>query len=810
MEYIDWIMSSAIFFLVIIGVITFLPNYIPINRTDYDSITSKNVLNSVEETINTYTIINPENDGEIYPYLINLDNNIGRGDSTFIVDNNKAYGLVYNKSHFYNFDANLDYNVPLTKIFTENFDDLNYLDTFTLEQGEPNISNGTLNIHTDDVIITNNDFTDYRGYLNTTADSIRVYFNYINSDRGFSCLISPTNFELQTNNGDTINQTEIEPKNTTWRKIGFGHVNSTSVFCSVDDINISGDYQWDTPTGKIEIYGIDTNSQIDDITLYKNNDLIAIPGQIDTNDLTVVSDGINALIYLFKNDPENNIRIVFTDSSELAINDATNITFVKNQEGENKLLFFSQAKEFWSFIKRRETIDLILSNWSIYNYPYYIKTTKETKYLWTKVDLAPNETKTIYVTKGIGGYYPTPDDVFGTDLKTLLTFTGSAVDESQYRYPTNLVNAVLTGDRFSNSDNAYNFNNDSSNQYVSLDGDPLVDATNFTISAWIRSLGKDTSTPYILGNKYSMDTKDGVGIVYTGDKIFIDAADNQLESSDNSIVQDTWYNIVAVGTTRSVKLYINGVQDGELTKEETIYAGNSFYIGNTKELSSPFTGDIDDIRIYTRELSLNEIENLSKIEPSIQVTEVTRDTKYKIDITNNENKELTNYVIRIPSSTMGLGDDDSLWITDNLFDEGIKENSLKLMLPGKYGNSYVTLNIVDEYGNTQSCGIRVIDPTLIRISDCDSNVIFKFRFKEGYILSQYPDIKIINNKTQIITSEKINNLQPVDYFLSLINNDVNIEKGINRNTFGGIYQTYSKYLDQKGIEKVVRVLIKPN
>ena len=363
MDYIDWIISSGIFFLVIVGVLAFIPNYLPINRVDYDSITASNIFNSITDVVPSYSIVNSVNDGEIYPYFVNLDSNLGRGDSTFVIDNSVAFGLVYDKSSFYNFDANIDYNSPRTMILNESFDDYNYLDTFTLNSGSPSITNGRLNIYNTSIITINN-YSDYYSSLIANSNDLNIYFNYLDASNTFLCKISSTGgvlYEINSGVTTTIN-TISKTKSSTWRKIEFGYSDKNIVSCSIDGTSVSANKVYPT-TRKIKINGINQSSQIDDFIIYKNNNLVSVSStkKVDTASLNATISGASADMTLFKGNIVN-AHFTLTFDSNLSVGDTNNISIVRNPSGVKRMIFFPQTNEFWTYILKAGNLNMVLDN----------------------------------------------------------------------------------------------------------------------------------------------------------------------------------------------------------------------------------------------------------------------------------------------------------------------------------------------------------------------------------------------------------------------------------------------------------------
>ena len=77
--------------------------------------------------------------------------------------------------------------------------------------------------------------------------------------------------------------------------------------------------------------------------------------------------------------------------------------------------------------------------------------------------------------------------------------------------------------------------------------------------------------------------------------------------STTTIAKDTWYMTAVTNSNKSVKLYVNGVQ--EATNTFLYYPPNvGNFIGTYAPIEGYFNGIIDDIQVYNRVLSTGEIK----------------------------------------------------------------------------------------------------------------------------------------------------------------------------------------------------------
>jgi len=162
------------------------------------------------------------------------------------------------------------------------------------------------------------------------------------------------------------------------------------------------------------------------------------------------------------------------------------------------------------------------------------------------------------------------------------------------------------------------------NAYVEIVDSPILDfyQNNFTISLWIfpinisnnvlpRLIEKRSGYIAIMGNssnsrysKIAFELANTTGI-------------NTVEFWSNRTIQlNTWQNVVLVYSGKDAKWYINGIDVGikkleingpwEGTSKST--SGYNMFIARRRsDLLRNFNGNIDEIRIYNRALSNEEI-----------------------------------------------------------------------------------------------------------------------------------------------------------------------------------------------------------
>lgn len=197
-------------------------------------------------------------------------------------------------------------------------------------------------------------------------------------------------------------------------------------------------------------------------------------------------------------------------------------------------------------------------------------------------------------------------------LMAMFDFQGDTQDLSVNKNNGTVVGgASLTIDRFGQPNSAYAFNG--STQYINIGtivGLPTGSSAR-TICAWFKST---TANPENIVSFGTMTTSNGNGIAKGGAAVlFYGFADDTVGNHNN--LTNVWTHSCGTYNGTTTILYINGAQVGSLGKSWNTIAGG-FNIGRRLDNVEFFTGSIDDVRIYNRVLSLNEIRILSGYHPT--------------------------------------------------------------------------------------------------------------------------------------------------------------------------------------------------
>ena len=197
-------------------------------------------------------------------------------------------------------------------------------------------------------------------------------------------------------------------------------------------------------------------------------------------------------------------------------------------------------------------------------------------------------------TTGLVGYWP---------------FNGNANDESgngNNGAPSSGV--TLTTDRFFSSNAAYDFNGSGN---ISLTSPPTTGAQDFTISGWVKTnntsvrkgiacWGQDNpwqSTYFFITNTGYLN----FGFAYNGGP-----------QSSTFIADNQWHHVAVKCTSGLIQLYLDGQPTATALQMNPNISGANKALGANIDNSGSnnFVGSLDDIGIWNRALTQQEITNL--------------------------------------------------------------------------------------------------------------------------------------------------------------------------------------------------------
>lgn len=199
-------------------------------------------------------------------------------------------------------------------------------------------------------------------------------------------------------------------------------------------------------------------------------------------------------------------------------------------------------------------------------------------------------------------------------------FNGNANDESGNNYNGTVNGPTLTADRFGNPNKAYSFKSSPSIQNITTSLIGPIGQEARTISFWIKQdISNSTNDVFVLCS-YGDNTQSGADftpIISPNNEVGIDILGGNIFYSKITI--GTWIHYAAVydpsfgKTINSIKVYLNGILQNKTLDGGSLIVNTGgrrpFIIGDPNA-DQNFIGKIDDLRVYSRALTQEEISYL--------------------------------------------------------------------------------------------------------------------------------------------------------------------------------------------------------
>jgi hypothetical protein len=153
---------------------------------------------------------------------------------------------------------------------------------------------------------------------------------------------------------------------------------------------------------------------------------------------------------------------------------------------------------------------------------------------------------------------------------------------------------------------------DGLDDHVVYSFDAVEDWSAFTVCVWVKAamLGQDINS-----SPFSSHTPNTAGL-----QIDVDGGDPgsyRVNHSSGAAVIGTartdWVHLAITATGTAAKLYHNGLWTASTILTDTLF--NKFAIGVNRNVANWFAGAIDDLRVFDRELSQEELELVMRIDP---------------------------------------------------------------------------------------------------------------------------------------------------------------------------------------------------
>lgn len=176
-----------------------------------------------------------------------------------------------------------------------------------------------------------------------------------------------------------------------------------------------------------------------------------------------------------------------------------------------------------------------------------------------------------------------------------------------------------------------------SDQYVNLPNSPIIQiSTPITISHWVFITAYPAAAACTFtNNQTNAATYSGIWITLgptggvnlnCGNNTVGAPSGRKTKTGTTNLQLNRWYNVVCVARTPvDMSIYIDGVDDGGSysgTGTTIVYRSQVGRLGNQAIAAGwDYTGYLDDVRLYNRELSLAEIQSLALSRSRLNITD---------------------------------------------------------------------------------------------------------------------------------------------------------------------------------------------
>ncbi len=265
---------------------------------------------------------------------------------------------------------------------------------------------------------------------------------------------------------------------------------------------------------------------------------------------------------------------------------------------------------------------------------------------------------------GCSAFEPCTTGDISTGLVGQWDFDGNANDKSGNGNDGAIVHGQLSYDRYGNANQAIG---SADSLYVNYGSNASLRLDNLTISAWVNHAAQDVTKPMvILSKKAGCGYSYQIYLIYNIVVVWVNSGnENYNFVSSTRLMPGNWYHIAfSHSYENGSRLYINGLMDQQNTMQFHVLqevtgatcTDASLALGFTKQ--AHYKGKIDDVRIYDRELTQCDIDELFYPFYSNEKTNPTTgivDKEETADVTVYPNPSNGNFYISYPGALTGEG-----------------------------------------------------------------------------------------------------------------------------------------------------------
>lgn len=218
---------------------------------------------------------------------------------------------------------------------------------------------------------------------------------------------------------------------------------------------------------------------------------------------------------------------------------------------------------------------------------------------------------------GAGG--PTTSGSSANNLQSGLIgywpLNGNAKDSTPYADNGTVTSANLTADRKGSTNSAYSFNGTSGN--ISVPSTSLFDTSTLSVGAWLYPTAS-TASATAIGRFTSGSGPDGWtvgnGSTVGNFQFFLRVAgSNYTVASTTNYTLNAWHYVIGTYDGTTARLFVDGAQVATTAATGSIISSTqNLRFGARTTSNNYWPGNLDDIRLYNRAITANEVAALYK------------------------------------------------------------------------------------------------------------------------------------------------------------------------------------------------------
>lgn len=282
---------------------------------------------------------------------------------------------------------------------------------------------------------------------------------------------------------------------------------------------------------------------------------------------------------------------------------------------------------------------------------------------------------------------------------------------------------------------------DGIDDYVNIPVSPSITSlSNITLSVWLKPNQKEINGIFgcINGENSSSDSfifVDNVGSERISSSIRINNTVN-TRTINTTVGSGSWNHLVYSYDGNSEKIYWNGIEVGSFLKTGLLHNNTEcgLYLGRTSTVGNYFTGLLDEVRIYNRAISAEEVLN------------IYNNNAYGQDKTTSTSSNINTTT----TPTAGYQPDITSLIISGVSAKNITSSSANISwITNKNSDSQVEYGTTTTYGQHITLSTSFVTDHNVSLTGLSPNTLYNYRVKSkdssGNLFSVSPNFSFVTS-----------------------------------------------------------------